>query len=202
MNIYFRLIKYLLEHKLKIFIAVICLFFVAGLNVFSIAAFKPVIEILFGVAGEEQSNEKQILTTCPFGPPHAIYPLQTPAKDAESANVPTTLCPYGRPHPIEIIQPPPAQKDHLLDQLAADHGWAKPFHNLYAKAKAAKEQLQYTFKSYIQQGKKMLLLAIIGGVILVAQLLKFLFDFLSKYLSNYACLSVTWDSSPAKPPGT
>ncbi len=190
MKIYLRLIKYLLDYKLKICVAVVCLFLVAALNVFSIAAFKPVIEILFGVTGEKAAAETAALTTCPSGTPHTIFPLQTPTEDVNSDTGPTTLCPYGPPHAISTIKPANVHKELLPDQLAADHNGAGPIQALYAKAKALKNNLEQSFHSYMQQGKKMLLLAIVSGVILVAQLLKFLFDFLSKYLTNYISLSV------------
>ncbi len=190
MKIYLRLIKYLLDYKLKICVAVVCLFLVAALNVFSIAAFKPIIEILFGVTGEQASAETTALTTCPSGTPHTIFPLQTPTEDVNSDTGPTTLCPYGPPHAISTIKPTHVHKELLPDQLAADHKAAGAIQALYAKAKTIKNKLEQFFYSYMQQGKKMLLLAIVSGVIIVAQLLKFLFDFLSKYLTNYISLSI------------
>lgn len=190
MKIYLRLIKYLLDYKLKICVAVVCLFLVAALNVFSIAAFKPIIEILFGVTGEQAAAETSALTTCPSGTQHSIFPLQTPTEDVNSDTGPTTLCPYGPPHAISTIKPTQVQKELLPDQLAAAHKAAGPIRALYTKAKATKNNLEQSFYSYMQQGKKMLLLAIVSGVLLVAQLLKFLFDFLSKYLTNYISLSI------------
>lgn len=193
MKIYIRLIKYLLDHKLRISIAVVCLFLVAFLNVFSIAAFKPVIEILFGVTEQKATAETAALTACPAGTPHIIYPLQTPSEDVKSANGTMTLCPYGPPHAISPITSPPGQEEHAQNQLAAQSERAGPLQALYAKANAIKIRLEQSFHSYIQQGKKLFLLAIIAGIILVAQLLKFLFDFLSKYLSNYVSLSIIKD---------
>ncbi len=190
MKIYLRLVKYLLDYKLKISVAVVCLFLVAALNVFSIAAFKPIIEILFGVTGEQAPAETTALTTCPSGTPHTIFPLQTPTEGVNLDTGPTTLCPYGPPHAISTIKPTQVHKELLPDQLAADHKAAGAIQALYAKAKATKNKLEQSFYSYIQQGKKMLLLAIVSGVIIVAQLLKFLFDFLSKYLTNYISLSI------------
>jgi len=199
MRNYKRLFKYVLHYKFLLIVIVFSTIMSALLNVTNIALLKPVLEVFFGEVKETSAAEgatSSQMTQCPYGEPHLVYLVKEPERIPDKKpGVAYTYCPFGKPHPVvEVAKKPsyeekPAVEEKLKSSLR-DVALFKPFFKLYDKSKVWKKELQLTFYQYIKKGKKFLLLAILGGVILVIEIFKFIFVFLSQYFSNYVGLNV------------
>lgn len=193
MKNFFRLFKYLREYKFLLVVIVISTIFAALLNVSNIALLKPVLEVFFGEVKDKQANKVE-LTECPNGEVHQVFVI----KDTEKlSNIQPgeeyTYCPFGAPHKIIPHKKPEGAIDKAQAEIEKElktsflnkSRFLQPLAQLYDKAKQKKHEIQIKFYGYIQQGRQLYLLLILGLVILAIEILKFVFIFLSQYLSNY-----------------
>ncbi len=192
---YRRLFSYVLNYKFLLFLIVFSTIMSAALNVANIALLQPVLEVFFGeVEGiKEVELEKQI-TACPRGKPHPVFLVpQEESIDKPTSATPYTFCPYGDPHPIDIKADEKGEEDEVegkLETKLREVPLLRPFFNLYERTKEWKKEIQIKFYNYLEAGKKLTLLAILGCVILVIEIFKFIFIFLSQYFSNYVGMNV------------
>jgi subfamily B ATP-binding cassette protein MsbA len=173
--LYKRLLAYLLPHRYKLFIVVVCTVVVSFLSVVNWAAFLPAIEIFFGTA--EDKGERIVQKAARSG-------------TEEQGTVATSDQESSKTLAASALE----RKQKLLERLAEKYAWAAAINRQYDKFKEKRTEIKQAFYRYAasKSGRINILLAICGFIIMI-ELLKFLFTYLSEYTASRVGLTIIRD---------
>ncbi len=156
-----RFLPYFRPHRRLLVLIIICLMFSSLLNVFTIVAFKPIVEVFFGV---DEVVEQRHEATSPSVPPGDIA--------------------------IETSSPQEEAEEKILDEMSENYGLARWLKAQYQALQEKKEQAREWFITKVREGKRFQILAVLSLVILAANFLRLLFTFGAKYLTSFVGLSI------------